>query len=70
VRSTNNETRVERNRLQVRQHYGVIEKFLERNSAGFSILFFCAVKSRWFLRVFLHFWTHVPLPTKLVFTGT
>jgi hypothetical protein len=29
VRSTNNETRVERNRLQVRQHYGVIEKFLD-----------------------------------------
>ena len=30
VRSTNNETRVERNRLQILQYYEVTEKFLKK----------------------------------------
>jgi hypothetical protein len=34
VRSTNNETPVERNRSTCRQHYGVIVKILERKSRG------------------------------------
>jgi hypothetical protein len=40
VRSTNNETRVERNRLQVRQRYGLIVKFLERITRGKRASFF------------------------------
>ena len=40
VRSTNNETRVERNRSTCRQHYGVVVKFGEPIARGFSVLFF------------------------------
>ena len=37
MRSTNNETRVERNRSTCRQHYGVIVKFGEPIARGFGV---------------------------------
>jgi hypothetical protein len=44
--------------------YGIIDKLFEHpeglGSRGCRVLFFCAVKSREFVSVFLHSWTYVP----------
>ncbi|WP_208012196.1 hypothetical protein, partial [Flavobacterium psychrotolerans] len=62
VRSTNNETRVERNRLQVRQHYALIVKILERIVRGFCILFFFAKYLVGFIVFSFTFGHKIPYP--------
>ena len=58
----NNETRVGRNRLHAVNTYGVIDKLFEWITRGLSVLFFCGVKSRWFLVFSFTFGHKFPYP--------